>query len=241
MKIANFKLQIGLRVSRSVEPHGRDLSRTPKGKIFPVAYCLLPIAFLFSGCVAYQVGGEIQPGRYALLRGDSKAALAHFQRAAETDPNHVNAYTGFREGVWTYVGRAHYALGDFSAARQALERARRNEEDHMAKLYLGLVLARDGDKQRGLKEIEAGLKGLGDSLEYADQYKLDGNYWDPGRNIRSDIQKQLAMISGKDLNLPQLIASGERLGEELEKEVDESRRHRQRERRDNDGRDGGRT
>jgi tetratricopeptide (TPR) repeat protein len=221
MKIANFKLQIA------------------KVKILHFTFYILPFAFLLlSGCVAYQVGGEIQPGRYALLRGDSKAALAHFQRAAETDPNHVNVYTGFREGVWTYVGRAHYALGEFSAARQALERARRNEEDHMAKLYLGLVLARNGDKQRGIKEIEAGLKGLGDSLEYADQYSLDGRYWDPGRDLRSQIQKDLAMISGKDLNLPQLIAGGEWLGVELEQEIDESRRQRRNERRDSAKGDG---
>jgi hypothetical protein len=108
----------------------------------------------------------------------------------------------------------------------------------MAKLYLGLVLARNGDKQRGIKEIEAGLKGLGDSLEYADQYSLDGRFWDPGRDLRSQIQKDLAMISGKDLNLPQLIAGGEWLGVELEQEIDESRRQRRNERRDSAKGDG---
>ena len=45
-------------------------------------------------------------------------------------------------------------------ARKALERARTREEDDVAKVYLGLVLARSGDYDRGLKEMEAGLRGI---------------------------------------------------------------------------------
>ena len=44
--------------------------------------------------------------------GDPQVALAHFQRASEIDENYVMRFRAFDEGVWTYIGRAHYATGD---------------------------------------------------------------------------------------------------------------------------------
>src|SRR3989304_7823080 len=135
--------------------------KNEKVKILQFAICILQFAIFLSGCVSFQVGGEIQKGRMELMYGDPKVALAHFQRAAELEPDYMLNYSIFREGVWTYVGRAHYASGRFAEARQALERARsRHADDNLAKLYLGLALGRDGNQQRGLKEIEAGLMGL---------------------------------------------------------------------------------
>ena len=138
-----------------------------KSKILSIAYRLLPIAFVLSGCIAFQVTGEIQKGRMELMYGDPKVALVHFQRAAELEPDYMLNYSILSQGVWTYVGRAHYASGRLAEARQALERARaRYAEDNLAKLYLGLVLGRDGNQQRGLKEIEAGLMGLAGWVGY---------------------------------------------------------------------------
>jgi len=148
MKIVNFKLQIA------------------KVKIFHFSFFILLFASLLSGCVAFEVGGEVQRGRMELLYGDPKAALAHFQRAAELDPDYRLPYSLFYEGVWTYVGRANYALEKLPDARQALERARAREDDNLARLYLGLVLAQNGDRERGLREIEAGLKGVVDWFDY---------------------------------------------------------------------------
>lgn len=218
MQIANFKLQIA------------------KGKIFPVAYCLLPVAFLFSGCgTAFQVGSEIQAGRSALKRGQPKAALASFQRAAELDPDYYLNFSLFNQGVWTYVGRAQYAAGNHAEARKALERARsRYDWDHMAKLYLGLVLARDGDRERGLKEIEAGLRGVGDWLENIHYRIYDGKFWDSGGNIRDEIESSLATIRGRDTDLKQLITSAEWVGREMEDEIERVVRERMRERSDDD-------
>ncbi len=179
----------------------------------------------YFGCAAFQVAGEIQQGRTALLRGEPKVALPHFQRAADLDPNYVLNFTPLYEGVWTYVGRAYYGTGNLGEARKALERARaRSEHDHVAKLYLGLTLARGGDHQRGLKQIEAGLKGLDDWLNYIEQYHPDGRYWDPGRYLRSEIKKDLGMLSGKDIRWPELISSVEMLGIKLEEEIDFVRR-----------------
>ncbi len=176
---------------------------------------------LLWGCSSIQVASDVQTGRHVLLAGNPKVALVHFQRAAELDPDYLINFSLLDEGIWTYLGRAYYAMGNLPEAREAFERARsRYEEDHLAKLYLGLVLARDGERQKGLGEIEAGLTGLGNWLDYIDRYRPDGRYWDPGRRLRNEIQRNLGMIQGRDVNWAQLIASGDWLGKEFEMEVD---------------------
>ena len=192
---------------------------------FYYLFFLFFMVFL-SGCVAFQVGGEIQAGRRALQYGDPKVGLVHFQRAADLDPNYLLDFSLLDQGVWTYVGRSYYALGKLPEARQALEQARsRYKRDHLAKLYLGLVLARDGDRPRGLREMEAGLKGLEgwfDNLErtHSEEY----SFWDPGGELQREIKGILALIGGREINLAGLIARGERLGREFEEEIDLVRR-----------------
>jgi len=150
----------------------------------------------------------------------------HFQRAADLDPNYLLDFSLLDQGVWTYVGRSYYTLGKLTEARQALEQARsRYERDHLAKLYLGLVLARDGDRPRGLREIEAGLKGLEgwlDNLERTNPEEY--SFWDPGRELEREIKGILTMIGGRDVKWAELIARGERLGQEFEEEIDLVRR-----------------
>ncbi|MGH7831642.1 MAG: hypothetical protein ACREP8_15865, partial [Candidatus Binatia bacterium] len=144
------------------------------------------------------------------------------------------------QSVWTYVGRAHYAAGNLPEARKALERARsRHEWDNIAKLYLGLTLARDGDRQRGLQEVETGLRGIDNWLNYIEMNLHRGQFWDPGRDIRNRIEKTLAMIQSREVSLPELIASGEWVGRELEDEIERARDDYRRDRDDDDDRDGG--
>ena len=103
--------------------------------------------------------------------GDPQVALAHFQHASEIDENYVMRFTAFDEGVWTYIGRAHYAMGRLPEARQALDRAvAQNRDDYLARLYLGLVLARGGDRARGVTEIESGMKSIYNHLEHINYY-----------------------------------------------------------------------
>ena len=115
-----------------------------------------------------------------------------------------------------------------------------HNDDNMAKLYLGLTLTRSEDRQRGLKEIESGLRGLHDWLDYVNQYAAYsyGQYWDPSREIRTEIQNTLAMISGKDIDRQKLIASAEWVGRKMEEEIDIARRQEARDRYRGDDRSG---
>jgi tetratricopeptide (TPR) repeat protein len=200
------------------------------------AFCAL-LLLSFAACANFQVGGQVQPGRYALHRGDPKAALVHFQRAAEIDPNYVTDFTLLKQGVWTYVGRAYYDAGNYADARKALERASSlHNDDYIADLYLGLVLLREGNRDAGQKEITSGLGGIANWLEYVDSYYDDGKYWDPGRIIRNQIHRDLQFISARDINANEVISRGEYIGNKMEREIDQSIIRWQRDQRNSDGR-----
>ena len=202
---------------------------------------LFSLFVFLAGCTSLQTGGELQYGRQALLKGSNETALGYFYSAAQRDPNYVYA-TGSspKQGVWSYVGRSEYLTGRLPEARQTLERAlSTNRQEDIARLYLGLTLAREGDRQRGLEEIESGMRGIHSFLDYINQAQRFsiGQYWDPGRAIRSTIQSDLAMISGKDLDWQQLIADTEWLGIRMEQESDLARRQEAQARsRDSNGR-----
>jgi tetratricopeptide (TPR) repeat protein len=195
-------------------------------------YTLLSMMVLLSACTSLQVGSEFSSGRQALLTGNNEAALAYFHSAAQKNPNYVYG-TALQQGIWSYVGRSEYAIGRFPQARQNLERAlAANKDEDVARLYLGLTMARSGDQQRGLREIEGGMKGIYDFLEYVTQaHRFSfGQFWDPNLEMRKAIQTDLAMISGKDLDWQKLIANGEWLGKQIEEEGDRARRDEARER-----------
>lgn len=179
------------------------------------------LIFFAVGCAAFQVGSYIQRGRMALIYGQPKVALEHFQRAAELDPAYRYNYSILNQGVWTYVGRSYYATGNLPEARRTLEKAHTlYGDDYLAMLYLGMVLGREGDQTKGVKDIQASLEGLGNWLDYIDRYDLDGRFWDPDRHLRSEIEWTLKLISTKEFTWPELIARGEKLGNEFEKEID---------------------
>lgn len=178
---------------------------------------------LLSGCGAsFQVAGDIAQGRQALLKGDNQSALTYFRSATQIDPNYVWG-SELREGVCSYLGRAQYLTGDVAQARQTLERCvARNKADNLARLYLGLALARQNDRDRARREIENGMRGIRDFLNYLNtSFAFSfGQYWDPSREIRKAIDSDLAMISGGKFGWPALIAEGERLGKKVEEEPD---------------------
>ena len=183
-------------------------------------------AVVFSGCASLQSAGEINHGRQAFLVGNNEAALSYFQRAAQTDPDYIYG-TPLRQGVWSYVGRTEYATGRFAQARQSLERAlSANQREDIARLYLGMTLAREGDRQRGLKEIDGGMRGIHGWLEDISQTQrfCVGKHWDPQREIRSEIQMTLAMLSTPSVDWDKVIASGEWIGKTMEAEADRALR-----------------
>jgi tetratricopeptide (TPR) repeat protein len=189
--------------------------------IRPLAILAL-LALGFSGCVTAQ--GEVQAGRKDLLYGDPNRAVVRFQNAAAASPDRLY-FSTMPEGVWTYVGRAYYQSGRLPEARQALERAvARSSDDSLARLYLGLTLARAGDRPGGLKNIESGLTGIHDWLDYLEfrQPYGVGRFWDPRKEIRGEIRTQLASI-GPNVDWPRLIAGGEWVGRQMEEEIDRAR------------------
>jgi len=205
-----------------------------------ISLALFSLLVFLAGCTSLWTGGEVQYGRQALLKGNNEAALGYFYSAAQMDPNYVYA-TGSspKQGVWSYVGRSEYLTGRLPQARQTLERAlSTNREEDITRLYLGLTLAREGDRERGLKEIENGMRGINDFLDYINQAQRFsiGQFWDPDRDIRSAIQSNLAMISGKDLDWQRLTADTEWLGIRMENESDLARRQEAQERSRDSGR-----
>lgn len=188
---------------------------------------LLSIVAFSSGCTSMQVASEVNSGRQAFMIGRYAEANAYFTSAAQKDPNYVHG-TALRQGIWSYVGRAEYTAGRLPQAKEALERAlSANKDENIARLYLGLTLARAGDRQLGLQQIEGGLKGLQGWLDHVTEtYRYSfGRFWDPGNEIRSAIRSELAMLSDRELDLQKLIAGSEWLGKRFEEESDLARRH----------------
>lgn len=188
-----------------------------------------------------QTATEVNSGRQAYIIGNNEVANAYFRSAAQRDPNYIYG-TALRQGIWSYVGRTEYATGRFPQAREALDRAlsaNKDENIAIARLYLGLTLARTGDRQKGLQEIEGGLKGMQSFLEYITEtfrYSF-GRFWDPGYEIRSAIKVDLAMISSRDLDWQKLITESEWLGKMMEEEGDKARKQQaEEESRDSGGR-----
>jgi tetratricopeptide (TPR) repeat protein len=201
---------------------------------------ILSLVLGFLSCASLQIGGQFQAGRQALLTGNNETALAHFQSVAQKDPNYIFG-AAYQQGILSYVGRTEYLTGKLPQARQTLERALAgNREQDLTRLYLGLTLARSGDRSQGFKEMEAGMKGIYNWIEYiteAHRFSF-GQYWDPARELRSAIQTDLAMLSGRDVDLSKVITNGEWIAKRMEEESDKARRDEARDRaRDSEGRD----
>jgi tetratricopeptide (TPR) repeat protein len=194
-------------------------------------HCFVALSFsvFLSACATYQSAGELESGRQALFVGNNQAALGYFQQVAQADPNAVYGAT-LRMGVFTYLGQAQYLTGNYAQARQTLQKALlQHPSDNVARLYLGLTQARLGDRQTGLKNIQAGMNGIAHFLNYVNTafaYSW-GQFWDPGGQIRASIKSDLAMTSSQNIDWPQVIAAGERLGLRIEQEEDKARLQQQ--------------
>jgi tetratricopeptide (TPR) repeat protein len=194
------------------------------------AFLLLGILFVFSHSACKRpmtAMTEVHKGRQALIAGKAQTALTHFQRATEFDPNFLY-FSTLPQSAITYTGRAHYQLGRFSEARQAFERATlRFEDDSMARLYLGLTLVRQGDRERGVQETLGGLKAINEWLDYIEANLSYGVYWDSSREIRSEIERILKQMPDRSLTAERLIESAEWVGNRMEWEIDAARRDEQ--------------
>ena len=183
-------------------------------------------SYFLSGCVLVFLsacaGTEFSSGRQALLKGNYESALGHFEAVAQKDPTYV--YGGvLKQRIWSYVGRSQYLTGQYPQAQKTLEEARGGPDNNdLATLYLGLTLMRKGDRQKGLEDLQAGMKGVAQFINYvteAFRFQI-GQYWDPGYTIRTAVQKTLAAASGDNIDWQQLVADAEWIGMNFEEEPD---------------------
>jgi tetratricopeptide (TPR) repeat protein len=181
---------------------------------------LAVLVILIYGCAGLRAGQAVQAGRTALQTGRPGDAVAHLTRAAELDPTY-RIHWRLRESVLTYLGRAYYETGKYDEARRTLEKAlARQKDDHLARLYLGLTAMRSGERDRGRQDAESGLRGIHAGLDDVSSDELSGIYWDPARQIRTEIQTTLL----PKLPDPEFIASAERIGRLLDEEIDKASR-----------------
>ena len=191
-------------------------------KEITVKMILLLFSVLLSACAAVRGGGDVDQGRQALLAGNYQNALGYFQNAEQADPNYIYG-AELREGVLSFLGRAQYLTGNYAQARQTLEKAlSQHRGDNLARLYLGLTLYRLGDEKAALTNIQRGMEGINNWLNYLNTNFAQefGQGWDAGGTIRAGIKSDLAMISSGKIDWAQLIADGERLGIRIESEED---------------------
>jgi tetratricopeptide (TPR) repeat protein len=178
------------------------------------AVALVLAGLFFSGCGgSFQAGGDVAQGRQALFRGDYAGALSYFQQAAQTDPNYM--YGGeLREGVLSYLGRAQYLNGQLEPARATLQQSlAQHKGNNLARLYLGLTEARLGDRKAATTDIQSGLKGMGEFLNYIINtfYNSFGSFWDQNGSLRKSIAANLGMISSGNFDWSTLISNCETL------------------------------
>jgi tetratricopeptide (TPR) repeat protein len=178
------------------------------------------LTVLLGACSTIQGSGDVDEGRQALLEGHYQRALGLFQDAEKVDPAYLYG-TELREGVLSFLGRSQYLTGNYPQARQTLERAlSQHKSDNVARLYLGLTLYRLGDQKAALTNMQRGMQGIYNWIEYINtnfRYEF-GKDWDVNGAIRSDIKNNLAMISSGKIDWPQLAAGGERVGLGIEQE-----------------------
>ena len=79
------------------------------------------LLILSGSCTTVQVSRDVQSGRSALKLGQLKEALQQFEAAAAQNPNYTTRFTLLNMGIWTYVGRAYYQVGEKDKALASLK------------------------------------------------------------------------------------------------------------------------
>ena len=183
---------------------------------------LLLLASVY-GCAGSQAAHQIQEGRLALLTGKPEIAVQHFEQAAALGSK--NTGSPLQESAWTYVGRAYYGTMKYSLARQALDRAlAQNKDDDVARLYLGLIGAREQMNEASRKQIQAGLQGVYDRIEYIKHFTVAGEFWDPSNQLSAELLALIKAVSAPQVDWSSVIPRVEQLGLTIENEVDQARR-----------------
>jgi tetratricopeptide (TPR) repeat protein len=200
------------------ERNENKVKQTRLGKLL-ISTSVAALVFV-TGCAGLHVEQTVQDGRTALLTGRPDDAVNYFGLAAESNPNYKTSYA-LRESIWTYLGRAYYETGKYPEARTALDKALASDKnDYVARLYLGMTLVRSNDRDRGLTEMKTALNGIYEWLEDIESQSTVGLYWDPNKQIRKTIETNLA----GNPSASELVVIAQRVGKQLEEEIDRAER-----------------
>ena len=189
---------------------------------FSLIWRLLLLAALL-GCAASQAAHEIQAGRRALLTGSPETAVQYFERAAALDSKNAGSPLG--ESAWTYIGRAYYGAMKYLLARQALDRAlAQNQDDDVARVYIGLVGTRERPNEADRKQLQAGLQGVYDRIDYIKRFTFAGEFWDPSNRLTAELLELIKAVSAAQVNWNDVIPRVEEVMLKIEKEIDQAQR-----------------
>lgn len=83
--------------------------------------------------------------------------------------------------------------------------------------------ANESQLRESTKELAAALTGIRDQLDYLNSTRT-GIFWDPNKEIRSQIQTGLALLSAPQPDWQKVFSAGEWVGQKLEEEIDLVRR-----------------
>jgi tetratricopeptide (TPR) repeat protein len=83
--------------------------------------------------------------------------------------------------------------------------------------------ANESQLRESTKELAAALTGIRDQLDYLNSTRT-GIFWDPNKEIRSQIQTGLAFLSAPQPDWQKVFSTGEWVGQKLEEEIDLVRR-----------------
>src|SRR4030095_11909073 len=81
----------------------------------------------------------------------------------------------------------------------------------------------EGQLGQSTKELAAALTAIRDQLDYLNSTRT-GIFWDPNKEIRSQIQTGLSLLSAPQPDWPKVFSTGESVGQKLEEEIDLVRR-----------------
>ncbi len=179
------------------------------------------LLFIAAGCTTIRVSVEVQSGRRALEMAEPKQALQQFEAAAAANPNYTTRFTLLHTGIWTYIGKAQFALGEREAALASFKKAReKSGSDNVTRIYLGLLLVQTGNESKGKSELVAGLKGLATWLERLPGQGGDGVFWDPDGHIAEAISQLLKLVEAQRPDWQKIADHVVWLGNRLEEEID---------------------
>jgi hypothetical protein len=81
----------------------------------------------------------------------------------------------------------------------------------------------EGQLGEQAKALAVAFTGIRDQLDYLSKSR-SGIFWDPNKEIRSQIQTGLSLLQAPRPDWPKVLSTGEQVGQDLEEEIDLVRR-----------------